>query len=73
VADGLSKIKQPYGGYLEGLVMYAPKLQEGDTKVVGQAFTVKFVPKLDKEAPSLSGHYVCVADQISLAPLHHPM
>ncbi|KIW09770.1 hypothetical protein PV08_11870 [Exophiala spinifera] len=58
VADGLSKIKHPYGGYLEGLVMYSPKLQEGDTKIIGQAFTVKFVPKSDKQAPSISGHYI---------------
>lgn len=58
VADGLSKIKHPHGGYLEGLVMYSPKFQEGETKIIGQAFTVKFVSKSDKDAPSLPGNYV---------------
>lgn len=38
--------------------MYSPKFEEGETKIIGQAFTVKFVSKSDKEAPSLPGNYV---------------
>ncbi|GFN21290.1 RraA family protein [Aspergillus tubingensis] len=61
VADGLSKLKYPNGGFLEGLTMYSPEFQAGETKVVGQAFTVKFVPKSDEAAPKLQGNYI---DQI---------
>ncbi|KAF2014988.1 RraA-like protein [Aaosphaeria arxii CBS 175.79] len=61
VADSLSKLKHPAGGFLEGLTMYSPVFQAGPTKIVGQAFTVKFVPKADESAPKLKGNYV---DQI---------
>lgn len=58
MADGLSKLKYPNGGFLEGLTLYSPEFQAGETKIVGQAFTVKFVPKTDEAAPKLSGNYV---------------
>ncbi|GLA87637.1 hypothetical protein AtubIFM56815_002063 [Aspergillus tubingensis] len=58
VADGLSKLKHPHGGFLEGLTLYSPDYQAGETKIVGQAFTVKFVPKDDEAAPRLSGNYI---------------
>ncbi|GAQ46736.1 hypothetical protein ANI_1_1294144 [Aspergillus niger] len=58
VADGLSKLKHPQGGFLEGLTLYSPDYQAGETKIVGQAFTVKFVPKDDEAAPRLSGNYI---------------
>ncbi|KAL3495800.1 ribonuclease E inhibitor RraA/Dimethylmenaquinone methyltransferase [Aspergillus germanicus] len=58
VADGLSKLKYPNGGFLEGLTLYSPEFQTGDTKIVGQAFTVKFVPKSDEAAPKLEGNYI---------------
>ncbi|BCS03134.1 RraA family protein [Aspergillus luchuensis] len=58
VADGLSKLKHPDGGFLEGLTLYSPDYQAGETKIVGQAFTVKFVPKDDQAAPRLGGNYI---------------
>ncbi|OJI83505.1 hypothetical protein ASPTUDRAFT_65763 [Aspergillus tubingensis CBS 134.48] len=58
VADGLSKLKHPQGGFLEGLTLYSPDYQAGETKIVGQAFMVKFVPKDDEAAPRLSGNYI---------------
>jgi hypothetical protein len=58
VADGLSKLNYPNGGFLEGLVMQSPDFQAGETKIIGQAFTVKFVPKSDTSAPKLHGNYV---------------
>ncbi|KAL4894017.1 ribonuclease E inhibitor RraA/Dimethylmenaquinone methyltransferase [Aspergillus ambiguus] len=58
VADGLSKLKYPNGGFLEGLTMYSPEFQAGETKIVGQAFTVKFVPKSDTASPKLQGNYI---------------
>ncbi|CAG7934910.1 unnamed protein product [Penicillium olsonii] len=41
--------------------MQSPQFQAGETKIVGQAFTVKFVPKSDTSAPKLQGNYI---DQI---------
>ncbi|PLB44935.1 RraA-like protein [Aspergillus steynii IBT 23096] len=58
VADGLSKLNHPNGGFLEGLTMYSPDFQAGETKLIGQAFTVKFVPKSDVGAPKVSGNYI---------------
>lgn len=39
--------------------MYSPAYQSGPTKIVGQAFTVKFAAKDDTSAPKLKGNYVC--------------
>lgn len=58
VADGLSKLKHPHGGFLEGLTMYSPQFQSGGTRIIGQAFTVRFVPKADTTSPKLQGNYV---------------
>jgi hypothetical protein len=58
VADGLSKLSHPHGGFLEGLTMYSPTFQSGPTRIIGPVFTVKFVPKSDDEAPRIKGHYV---------------
>ncbi|KAH8586131.1 hypothetical protein B0O99DRAFT_656990 [Bisporella sp. PMI_857] len=38
--------------------MYSPEFQAGSTKITGQAFTVKFVPKSDVDAPGIKGNYV---------------
>ncbi|KAJ6012641.1 ribonuclease E inhibitor RraA/Dimethylmenaquinone methyltransferase [Penicillium canescens] len=58
VADGLSKLKYPNGGFLEGLTMFSPRFQAAGTKIVGQAFTVMFVPKSDESAPKVQGNYI---------------
>ncbi|KAH8689582.1 Malate/L-lactate dehydrogenase [Talaromyces proteolyticus] len=58
VADGLSQINHEHGGYLEGIIMYSPEFQGGDTKVVGRAFTVKFVSSRETELPKLPGNYI---------------
>lgn len=61
VADGLSKLKYPNGGFLEGLTIYSPEFQSGETRLIGQAYTVKFAPKTDEAAPKLQGNYVGLA------------
>ena len=58
IADSLSKLGQVHGGFLEGLTMYSPEFQAGSTKIFGNVFTVKFVPKSDTVSPQLSGNYV---------------
>ncbi|TKA80477.1 hypothetical protein B0A55_02314 [Friedmanniomyces simplex] len=58
VADALSKLKVPHGGFLAGLTMWSPKRQEGPTKIVGPAHTVRYVRKNYENEPQPSGHYI---------------
>ncbi|TKA37284.1 hypothetical protein B0A54_11269 [Friedmanniomyces endolithicus] len=58
VADALSKLKVPHGGFLAGLTMWSPKRQDGPTKVVGPAYTVRYVRKNYENEPQPSGHYI---------------
>ncbi|KAH8906167.1 RraA-like protein [Coniochaeta sp. PMI_546] len=57
VSDALCKLKFPNGGFLAGLTMFSPQRQEGPTKVVGPAYTVKYQPK-DDPAPKHPTHYI---------------
>ncbi|KAK4955184.1 hypothetical protein LTR10_007379 [Elasticomyces elasticus] len=58
VADALSKLKVPHGGFLAGLTMWSPKRQEGSAKIVGPAYTVQYVRKNYENEPQPSGHYI---------------
>lgn len=40
--------------------MWSPVRQEGQTKIIGPAYTVKYVP-VDSPDPKLTSHYVTVA------------
>ncbi|KAE8153864.1 ribonuclease E inhibitor RraA/Dimethylmenaquinone methyltransferase [Aspergillus avenaceus] len=73
VADGLSRIKYPNGGFLEGLTMYSPEYQAGETKIIGQAFTVQFVPKSDETAPKLQGNYIDQVPSGSVVFISQPL
>ncbi|KAL9541504.1 hypothetical protein MBANPS3_009085 [Mucor bainieri] len=45
IADALIKLgKGPWAGYIPGIELWSPTYCEGDTRIVGPAFTVK-VPK----------------------------
>ncbi|KAK0632605.1 ribonuclease E inhibitor RraA/Dimethylmenaquinone methyltransferase [Immersiella caudata] len=57
VSDALCKLKYRNGGFLSGLTMWSPRRQEGDTKIVGPAYTVKYVP-LDDPSPKHPTHYI---------------
>ncbi|KAF2135835.1 uncharacterized protein K452DRAFT_322830 [Aplosporella prunicola CBS 121167] len=73
VADGLSRLKHVHGGFLDGLVMHSPEFQAGSTKIVGPAFTVKFVPKGDTEAPSVQGNYIDQTPKGAVVFLSQPL
>jgi len=45
------------GGFLSGLTMWSPQRQDGPTKIIGPAYTVKYVPVDDPE-PKYPTHYV---------------
>ncbi|GAM86468.1 hypothetical protein ANO11243_044820 [Dothideomycetidae sp. 11243] len=57
-ADALQKLKVPHGGFLSGLTMYSPARQSGPTKIVGPAYTVRYVRKNYENAPKPEGHYI---------------
>ncbi|RYP09469.1 hypothetical protein DL765_008419 [Monosporascus sp. GIB2] len=57
VSDALCKLGQPHGGFLPGLTMWSPQRQDGPTKIVGPAYTVKYMP-LDDPAPKHPTHYI---------------
>lgn len=58
VADALLKLKVPHGGFLADLTMWSPQRQDGPTKIVGPAYTVKYVRKNYENEPRPAGHYV---------------
>lgn len=57
VSNALIKLKYRNGGFLSGLTLWSPERQAGDTRIVGPAYTVKYVP-LDDPAPKHPTHYI---------------
>ncbi|KAL8377886.1 hypothetical protein RB595_008529 [Gaeumannomyces hyphopodioides] len=57
VSDALCKLKVRNGGFLSGLTLWSPQRQDGPTKIVGPAYTVKYVPNEDP-APKHPTHYI---------------
>ncbi|KAI5867746.1 RraA-like protein [Durotheca rogersii] len=57
VSDALCKLGRRRGGFLPGLTMWSPQRQDGPTRIVGPAYTVKYVP-LDDPAPKHPTHYI---------------
>ncbi|EGP87468.1 unnamed protein product [Zymoseptoria tritici ST99CH_1A5] len=58
VADALIKLKVPHGGFLPGITMWSPQRQSGPAKIIGPAYTVKYVRKNYENEPKPSGHYI---------------
>ncbi|KAL6865551.1 hypothetical protein ACO1O0_001645 [Amphichorda felina] len=57
VSDALCKLKYRNGGFLAGLTMWSPQRQDGDTKIVGPAYTVQYSLNSDP-APKHPTHYI---------------
>ena len=58
VSDALLKLKHPHGGFLPGLTLWSPKRQNGSTKIVGPAYTVRYVRKTYENEPKPVAHYI---------------
>ncbi|KAF2756438.1 RraA-like protein [Pseudovirgaria hyperparasitica] len=58
ISDALLKLNQPYGGFLPGIQLFSPTYLDAETRIVGPAYTVKFVPKSDTTSPKLETHYI---------------
>ncbi|EXJ70394.1 uncharacterized protein A1O5_06462 [Cladophialophora psammophila CBS 110553] len=57
VSDALMKLKHPHGGFLPGLTMWSPERQ-GEAKLAGPAYTVKYVRKNYENEPKPASHYI---------------
>ncbi|KAL2815049.1 ribonuclease E inhibitor RraA/Dimethylmenaquinone methyltransferase [Aspergillus cavernicola] len=57
VSDALCKLNYPHGGFLPGLTLWSPERQQGATKIIGPAYTVKYAP-VDDSAPKHPSHYI---------------
>ncbi|ORX58063.1 RraA-like protein [Hesseltinella vesiculosa] len=72
IADAMLKLGQrPWGGYIPDIHMWSPTFCQGDTRIIGPAFTVKLVKKEDT-APSLQGHFVDLATPGSVVVVSAP-
>lgn len=58
IADALTRLNVPDGGFLSGLAMWSPKFREGTTKVIGPAFTVQYVRHTSVSTQRQEEHYV---------------
>lgn len=73
IADALLKLGQrPWGGYIPDIELWSPKYCEGDTRIVGPAFTVKMVDKSDTTSPTPSEHFVDAAHEGSIVVVSAP-
>ncbi|KAL4734487.1 ribonuclease E inhibitor RraA/Dimethylmenaquinone methyltransferase [Aspergillus similis] len=57
VSNALCKLQLPHGGFLPGLTLWSPERQQGTTKIVGPAYTVKYA-LLDDPATKHPSHYI---------------
>ncbi|KAL1859761.1 hypothetical protein VTK73DRAFT_7457 [Phialemonium thermophilum] len=73
ISDALSRLGHQDGGLLEGLKMYSPEFERGESKVVGPVFTVKFVPVSDSTAPRVSGNYIDQVPQDAVVFISQPL
>ncbi|KAF2103189.1 RraA-like protein [Rhizodiscina lignyota] len=58
VSDALIKLKYPHGGFLPDITMFSPQRMDGDCKIVGPAYTVRYVRKTYDFEPSPTEHYI---------------
>lgn len=47
----------PYGGVLDGIKLWSPEHQSGDTRIAGPVYTVKYVLNSSEEK-KVDGHYI---------------
>lgn len=58
MSDALLQLGYRNGGFLSGPTMWSPARQAGDTKIIGPAYTVQYVPLDDEVSPKAPYHYV---------------
>ncbi|KAI7856896.1 RraA-like protein [Circinella umbellata] len=73
IADALLKLGQrPWGGYIPDIEMWSPHYCDGDTRIVGPAFTVKMVERDNTTAPTPSEHFADAATENSVLVISAP-
>ncbi|KAI9317289.1 ribonuclease E inhibitor RraA/Dimethylmenaquinone methyltransferase [Dichotomocladium elegans] len=73
IADAMLKLgHRPWGGYIPDIHMWSPKFCDGDTRIMGPAFTVKMVEKDNKTAPTPNVHFADAATEGSVMVISAP-
>ncbi|KAI7874415.1 RraA-like protein [Lichtheimia hyalospora FSU 10163] len=73
IADALLKLGQrPWGGYIPDIEMWSPSYCDGNTRIVGPAFTVKMVERDNTTAPKPDEHFADAAPEGSIMVISSP-
>ncbi|RCH83853.1 hypothetical protein CU098_003373, partial [Rhizopus stolonifer] len=71
IADALIKLgKGPWAGYIPDIDLWSPKYCEGDTRIIGPAFTM--VEKSDTTSPKPTEHFADAAHEGSVVVISAP-
>ncbi|KAI7907265.1 RraA-like protein [Cokeromyces recurvatus] len=73
IADAMIRLGfEPWGGYLSDIELWSPTYCEGETRIVGPAYTVKMVKKTDTISPIPKDHFVDSAYKGSVIVISAP-
>ncbi|GAA94115.1 uncharacterized protein L969DRAFT_16333 [Mixia osmundae IAM 14324] len=75
ISDALIKLKHPTGGLLPDLDLFSPSLaseKAEQTRIVGEAFTVKMIDAADKDQTKPPEHFVDAAEPGSIMVISAP-
>ncbi|KAI9342700.1 RraA-like protein [Pilaira anomala] len=73
IADALLKLgERPWGGYIPDIELWSPTYCQGETRIVGPAFTVKMVEKSDTTSPTPKEHFADAAQEGSIVVISAP-
>ncbi|KAI9487896.1 MAG: RraA-like protein [Benjaminiella poitrasii] len=74
IADAMLKLGYgPWGGYLPDIELWSPTYCEGETRIVGPAFTVKMVDKTDTTSSVPKEHFADLAYKGSVIVISAPI
>lgn len=71
ISDALIKLNIPHGGHIPDIHMMSPLMDTG-IRICSPAYTVRMTLGSDKEAPSLSEHFVDTAPAGSVIVIDAP-
>jgi len=72
ISDALIKLSVPHGGLLPDIHMLSPTTSNSAVRICSPAYTVQMVSSSNKDAPSLSEHFVDTAPADSVVVIDAP-
>ncbi|KAJ3507633.1 hypothetical protein NLJ89_g6193 [Agrocybe chaxingu] len=72
ISDALIKLSVPHGGLIPDIHMISPTTSNSDVRLCSPAYTVQMVLASNKEAPTLSEHFVDTAVAGSVVVIDAP-